>query len=151
MKAKIKSTEKTRELKEYLKPRVKNVEQSGEELEVETENTEKLSRIPGVETFTVNGEERDGIGGKPIHKKAFTRIETWEEAVEAFLATVEGYTLYIETEREWDFRVLKKYNSEIVQAEKEVVEELEIEELDENFDELTREQLFNVYQEFLTE
>lgn len=156
MKAKIQATEKPGKLLEYLKPRVEDAEKDENgDIEVEVENTGKLSRVPGIENYRVDGENREGLGGIPIHREAFFTIEDREDAAKAFLATVEGYTLYISTEREWDVRVLKKYNSEIVEVEKEVaeeleIEELEIEELDENFD-VSTEELLAIYDEFLTE
>ena len=151
MKAKVKPAEKPGELLEYLKPRTESVEKKGEdEIVVEVENVDKLSRIPGVENYEVDGEKKDGLGGKPIHRKAFFKIEDREDAAKAFLATVEGYTLYVSTEREWDLRVLREYNSEIVQAEKKVAEKLDVEELNEEFD-LSKDQLLGIYKEFLTE
>jgi hypothetical protein len=151
VKAAVKPTEKPGELLEYLEPRVEEVERKeNDEIEVEIEKPEKLSRIPGIESYRVDGEKKEGLGGKPIHREAFFSIEDREDAARAFLATVDGCTLYVSTEREWDLRVLRKYNSEIVQAEKEVADELNVDELDEDFD-LSREQLLGIYQEFLTE
>lgn len=151
MKARIKPTEKPLKLVEYLKPRLEKVKNQGrEEIVVETEDTEKLGRIPGIDKYTVKGEEKEGIGGIPIHREAFTTVENRLDAAKAFLATLKGYTLYISTERNWDLRMLKKYNSEIVQTERKVAKELGIKSLDENFD-LTEEELAAVYTEFLTE
>jgi len=151
MKAKVKPAEKPDQLLEYLKPRVEEAEKKENGvIQVEVEEAEKLSRVPGIERYEVEGEEREGLGGRPIHRKAFIKIEDREDAVKAFLATVEGYTLYVSTEREWDLRVLRKYNSEIVQAEREVAEKLDVDELDEDFD-VSREELLGIYQEFLTE
>lgn len=151
MKVTVKPTEKSEKLLEYLRPRTESAEKNGEgEIEVEIEETEKLSRIPGVKYYEIEGEEKEGIGGKPIHRKAFFEVEDREDAAKAFLATIEGYTLYVSTEREWDIRVLRKYNSEIVQAEQEVAEELDVKELDEEFD-VSQKQLLGIYREFLTE
>jgi len=152
MKAVVKPAEKPAKLLEYLKPRVENAEkQENGEIEVEVEEADKLSSIPGVENYSVNGEKYEGLGGIPIHQEAFFTVEDREDAAKAFLATVEGYTLYISTEREWDIRLLKKYNSEIVEVDKSVAEELDVEELDEDFDDVSREELLAIYGEFLTE
>jgi hypothetical protein len=151
MKAKVKPTEKSEKLLEYLEPRTESAEKKEDEsIEVELEEVEKLSQVPGIESYEVDGEKNEGLGGKPIHKKAFVEIEDMEDAAKAFLATVEGYTLYVSTEREWDLRLLREYNSEIVRAEREVAEKLDVDELDEEFD-VSREELIGIYQEFLTE
>lgn len=151
MKAQVKPTEKPSKLVEYLKPRFSKVEKESENITVEAEEPGKLGNIPGIQSYKVEGEKKDGLGGKPIHREAFYKIEDREDAARAFLATVEGTTLYIDTEREWDLRVLKKYNSEIIQIEKEAAEELEIEELDMDFEDLSREELLAIYDKFLTE
>jgi hypothetical protein len=150
MKAEIKPTEEKKELAEYLRPRVESLKVEEESLVAEIDKPEKLSSIPGIESFTVEGEEKEGLGGKPIHREAFYEINSREDAARAFLATVEGYTLYVSTEREWDLRKLREYNSEIVRAGEDVAEELGIEDLDEDFD-VSREELLGIYDEFLTE
>lgn len=150
MKVEVKPSSQTEKLAEYLRPRVESLEIDESSIEVETDSPEKLTQIPGIESFTVDGEEKEGLGGKPIHREAFFEINSREDAAKAFLATVDGYTLYVSTEREWDLRKLREYNSEIVRAGEGVAEELGIEALDEDFN-LTREELLAIYDEFLTE
>lgn len=151
MKAEVKPTEEPEKLVEYLRPRFSEVEKKEEKIIVEVEDPDKLGRIPGVDSYKTEEGKKDGLGGRPIHKEAFYKIETREDAARAFLATVEGTTLYIDTEREWDIQLLKKYNSEIVQMEEEVSNELGIEELNEDFEDVSREELLAIYDEFLTE
>lgn len=151
MKAEVKPTEEPEKLVEYLKPRFSKVEREEEKIIVEAEEPEKLGRIPGVDSYRTEDKKKDGLGGKPIQREAFYKIETREDAARAFLATVEGITLYIDTEREWDIRLLKKYNSEIVQMEEEVADELGIEVLSKDFEDVSRNELLAIYDEFLTE
>ncbi|MFB6159300.1 MAG: hypothetical protein ABEJ95_06630 [Candidatus Nanohalobium sp.] len=150
MKAEVKPTEKKKRLVEYLKPRHSEVTRKNDKIIVKTEEPEKLARTPGIEEYTVEEETKDGLGGKPIHREAFTQVETRIDAAKAFLATVNGYTLYISTNREWDLRQLKKYNSEIKQADRKLVEKLDINELEQET-ELPQEKLDAIYREFLTE
>lgn len=151
MKAEIKPTEKPEKLLEYLKPRFSKAEKEEQKIIVELEEPEKLGRIPGIDSYKTENKKTEGLGGKPIHREAFYKIETREDAARAFLATVEGITLYIDTEREWDIQLLKKYNSEIVEMEEEVAEELGIEELNKDFEDVSRAELLAIYDEFLTE
>ncbi|MFB6209083.1 MAG: hypothetical protein ABEJ56_02995 [Candidatus Nanohaloarchaea archaeon] len=116
-------------LLENLEKRVEKVEIEEGRLKVEAEDVSVLERTPGVESFTVEEEKRSGIGGKPVEEMAFTRIESREDAVRAFLATVEGYNLVVlETERIWDLRQLRRYNPDIKHLKSsDPVEELGIE------------------------
>jgi hypothetical protein len=151
MKAKIKPTEKPGKLLKYLKPRLQKVEKKQDNtIHAEIQAETYLTKVPGIETFKINGETKEGLGGKPIHKEAFTKIETKKDAVKAFLATVEGYRLYVSTERDWDLKILRKYNPGIIKIEPEAAKELGIKELDEDFD-LTQKEYTGIYQEFLTE
>lgn len=114
MKLKVKPTEKPEILMENLKKRVEDVEKNGEELVVETGNPGKLEKVPGVDSFESEEEQTDGLGGRPVDEEAYARIESREDAVKAFLATVKGYDLRIlETDREWDLKNLKRYNPDI--------------------------------------
>ncbi len=114
MEAKVKPTEKPEVLIENLQKRTKSVKKEGENLIVELDDAEKLESVPGIENFTVDGEEVEGIGGSPVDEEAYIRIESREDAVKAFLATLDGYDLRVlETDREWDLRNLKKYNPDI--------------------------------------
>lgn len=150
MKVEVKPTKEVEKLIKYLRPRVESLERDGDLIQVEVEEPEKLSRIPGVESIAVEGEKHEGLGGRPIQQEAFFRIESRKDAAKAFLATVNGYTLYVSTEREWDLRKLREYNSEIVKAGKEVADELGIENLDKEFD-VSGDELLSIYNEFLTE
>lgn len=154
MEATVKPTGMKKELKEYLKPRVEKIEETEDGFRVELEDAEKLGRIPGIKEYSVDGESFDGVGGKPIHDKAFAKIESRKDAARAFLATLDGYTLYIvASNRDWDVRSLKRYNSEII--------ELKSEEVAENFDfdrkvnygeedfPVDEVELLKIYQEFL--
>ncbi|QGA80625.1 hypothetical protein [Candidatus Nanohalobium constans] len=155
MKAKVKPVEKKQALKEYLKPRTENIKETEDgKLEVEIQEPEKLSKISGVDSYTVDGEEYDGIGGTPIHGKAFAKIESRKDAARAFLATLDGYTLYIVgSNREWDVRSLKQYNSEIIELKSpEVAEKFDFDRKvnygDEDFP-VSEEELLKIYMEFL--
>jgi len=121
MEAKVKTTEKVDDLKEYLEPRAEQItETQNGNLNVEIDDPEKLSRIPGIKEYVVDGETFPGIGGTPIHDKAFAKIENRKDAARAFLATLDGYTLYIVgSNRFWDVQCLKQYNSEIIELKDE--------------------------------
>lgn len=160
MKAEINPTEKIDRLEENLEKRVEKVEKKGEKLEVEVEEEKKLERIPGIESFKVNGEERKGLQGKPVDELAYARIQSREDVVRAFLATVKGYNLVIlNTGREWDLRQLKKYNPDIKHLKTDKpVEDLEIEKSLEKQGELEKvevempgdEEVEKIYREMLT-
>lgn len=114
MKAKISPTEDIDRLQENLEKRVKEVEKESNKLIAEIEGAELLERVPGIESFEVDGEEREGLGGKPVKEEAYARIETKQDVVKAFLATLEGYDLRVlNTERNWDLRNLRQYNPDI--------------------------------------
>lgn len=154
MEAKVKPVEKKQELKEYLKPRTENITEKEEVLEVEIEDPGKLSDIPGIESYRVDGKEFEGIGGTPIHRNAFARIESRKDAARAFLATLDGYTLYIVgSDRDWDVRSLKQYNSEIVELKDEEATQLFDFDRKVNYGEeefpVSEGELLKIYQEFL--
>jgi hypothetical protein len=158
MEATVKPVRKVEKLEEYLKPRTKNVEKvEQKKLKVELEEPSKLSKIPGIEKYKVEGETFDGIGGTPIHQKALAKIENRKDAARAFLATLDGYTLYIQgSERSWDVQALKKYNSEIMELKDEKTAELfnfdkkiNCGEEQEKFD-VSETQLLKIYMKFLT-
>ncbi len=114
MKAEVKPVSKPETLKENLEKRVETVETDNSSLVVELEKPELLERTPGVESFTVNGETREGLGGKPVDEEAYIRIDSREDAVKAFLATVKGYDLRVlNSGRDWDLRQLRRYNPDI--------------------------------------
>lgn len=113
MKAEITATEQVERLAENLEKRVEEIVSRGP-LVVEVENRELLSRVPGIESYTLDGETEEGLGGKPVKEQVYARIESRRDAAEAFLATVAGYDLRVlDTSREWDYRNLKRYNPDI--------------------------------------
>lgn len=129
MKAKITPTENIHQLKENLEKRVNEVEIKEEIIEVEVDEKEVLERVPGIKSFEVVGSEtHKGLKGKPVDELAYTRLESREDAVRAFLATVQGWNLTVlETDREWDLRQLRKYNPDIKKLKsEEPIEELGI-------------------------
>jgi len=114
MKAKVKPTEDIEQLKANLEPRVESIEVVSDYLEVELVDTAVLERTPGIESFEIDGSEESGIGGTPIDEQAYIKIESREDAVKAFLATMKGYDLRVlNTGRDWDLRKLKQYNPDI--------------------------------------
>lgn len=140
MKAEIKPTEKIDQLRENLEKRVEKAEIKGEKIEVEVENIEKLRRIPGIDSFRVGEEEHEGMKGHPIDEMAYIRLENREDAVRAFLATVQGWNLVaLETDRKWDLKQLRKYNPDIKKLKSsEPVEELGIEKTVSDIEELEK-------------
>lgn len=114
MKAEIIPTQDIEQLKQNLKKRVESVSIDSGELIVEVEEPEVLKRVPGIEKYLLDGEEHDGLKGKPVQEQAYARIESRRDAAKALIATIMGYDLRIlETEREWDYRNLKRYNPDI--------------------------------------
>lgn len=114
MKARVNPTEKVERLKENLEKRVEAVKQEENSLVVETDSLETLRKTPGIENFVYKGEDEKGLQGKPVQEPAYAKLETREDAVKAFLATVQGYDLRIlNTSREWDLRKLREYNPDI--------------------------------------
>ena len=156
MEATVKPTENKQDLINYLRPRTESIEEEGGKLKVEIQDPGKLSDIPGIEEYSVEDEVFDGIGGTPIHGKALAKIENRKDAARAFLATLDGYTLYIVgSERGWDVRELKKYNSEIVELkDEETADAFEFDRKvnygEEDFP-VSEEELLKIYQEFLTQ
>ncbi len=114
MEVKISPTENISRLRGNLEKRVEDIEKEDGKLIAQVESPEFLERVPGVESFEANGEKKEGLGGKPVNEEAYIRIETKEDTVKAFLATVQGYDLRVlNTEREWDLRNLRQYNPDI--------------------------------------
>lgn len=129
MKVRVKPVQNISRLSENLEKRVQEIQKSGNIIEAEVEDVETLSRVPGIESYIIEGVEKQGLGGQPVEEKAYARLKSKEDAVKALLATIEGYNLVImETERDWDLRQLRKYNPEIIHLKhQEPKEELEIE------------------------
>ena len=116
MKIEIKPTEKIQLMKEQLEKRKGNAEIQGEKIVIEAENTEFLEKTPGIEEYTVEGETKEGLKGRPLQEQAYTRIEDREDAVKALLATMDGYDLVVlNSDRKWDLRKLREYNPGIKQ------------------------------------
>jgi len=114
MKAEIKPVAEPEKLKENLEKRVKKIEVDDNILKAEVEDPEILERTPGIESFTVEDQEYEGLGGKPVDEEAYIRIESREDAVKALLATINGYDLRVlNSGRDWDLRKLKQYNPDI--------------------------------------
>lgn len=114
MKVEIKPTENAERLVENLKKRSESVKLENGTVEIQTEDTDWLQKVPGIESFKVNGEKKEGIGGRPVEKQVYAKLESREDAVRCLLATIEGYDLRVlDTERIWDLRQLKKYNPDI--------------------------------------
>ncbi len=118
MKAEIKPTEKPEKLVDNLKKRVKTAEvKEGKVIvEISEEKLDMLERTPGVESFSAKGEETQGLKGRPVQEDAYARLETRKDFAKAVLATIEGYNLKVlETEREWDLKLLRRFNPDIKQ------------------------------------
>lgn len=156
MKATVKPAKNIENLRQYLKPRTENIKQLEEnQLQVELDEPGKLSDIPGIENYKVKEETFEGIGGTPINQKALAKIDNRKDAARAFLATLNGYTLYIVgSERFWDVQALKKYNSEIIELKDEKTAEVfnfdrKVNYGQEQFD-VSETQLLKIYMKFLT-
>jgi hypothetical protein len=157
MRVEITATERVERLAENLEKRVDDVV-SRDPLVVEVEDPELLSRVPGIESYTTEGETGEGLGGKPVKEQAYVRIESRRDAAKAFLATVMGYDLRVlDTARDWDYRNLKRYNPDIKHLKfDEPKEELAIDkalfeapELEKVEIELEEEDVDDVYREML--
>jgi len=158
MQAKITPTKNKKDLKKYLKPRTDKIEETENGLKAELEEPGKLSCIPGIEKYTVEGEEYPGIGGTPINgTKALVKIENRKDAARAFLTTLDGYTVYIlNSNRFWDVQKLKEYNSEIVEIKDRETAEIFNFDKKVNFGEehdfeVSEKELLKIYMEFLTQ
>lgn len=116
MKAEVNPSGDPAKLAENLSKRAESVERDGKTLVVELEDPELLSRVPGIDSYTVDGSTSEGLGGSPIDEEAYVHLDSREDAVRAFLATVEGYQLVVlSTGRDWDLRALRRYNPDIKQ------------------------------------
>lgn len=157
----VRPTEDPERLKENLEKRVENVEVEDGKLRVELEDPEILGRTPGVESYTVEGEEREGLKGRPVTVPVYAKVESEEDAVKALLATIEGYDLRIlNSGREWDLRQLKRYNPDIkhlkfdepkefLEIEKTISEEVDAEKVEVEIPE-DDEEVKLIYREMLT-
>lgn len=114
MKIKVKPTEKIKALKKDIENRKGSAEIKDGEIIVEAEETEFLEKTPGIKEYTIDGETKEGLKGRPLDEQAYIKIEDKRDAVEAFLATMDGYNLVVlNSGRDWDIRKLKEYNSGI--------------------------------------
>jgi len=110
----VKPTENIDILAENLEARTESVRKEKDRLIVETEKTDILEKTPGIKEFKINEEAKKGIGGRPVDKQAYARLESREDAVKCLLATIKGYDIRVlDTEREWDLRQLRKFNPDI--------------------------------------
>lgn len=155
----VKPTEKIQLLKEEIRRRKGNAQIKEDEIVVEAENTEFLEKIPGVKEYTAEGQTEEGLKGRPIQEKACIRIEDREDAVKAFLATMDGYDLVVlNSGREWDLRKLKEYNPDIKHLKQDEPPEFlevekavgDIEGLEKIGIEVSEEEIELVYREMLT-
>ena len=123
MKVEITATEKPEKLLKNIRPRVKNAELKKTKITAEIEDEEELEKIPGIKEYVIDGKTSEGLGGSPIDEKAYIKLNSMEDVAKGFLATASGYDLVvIECNREWDLRLLRKYNPSI----KEVSEPSEV-------------------------
>ncbi len=127
MKIEVIPTEKPEALEKNLRPRVKEIEREGNRIQIETEDLEFLKKVPGIKEYRLDEETKKGMGGSPVDEKAYIKMETREDVAKAFLATASGYDLVvINSSREWDLKLLRKYNPSI----KEVSEPSDVFEID---------------------
>ena len=160
MRAIIKATEKPEKLIKNLESRFEKIEKKDGKIEVETDKPEKLEKIPGIKFFKLKGEKKKGLGGKPVDEYAYIKLESWQDTVKAFLATVQGYSLVVlKSERIWDLKQLKKYNPDIKHLKNEKPqEELGVKKSLEKFENTEKikletpneEKMEKIYREMLT-
>ncbi|WP_414836434.1 hypothetical protein [Candidatus Nanohalococcus occultus] len=160
MKVEVFPTENPEQLVENLEKRAETAELKDGKIEVETDSYGFLEKVPGIEKFEAEGNEHMGLGGKPVEKQVYAKIESKEDAVECLLATVEGYDLRIlNTGRDWDLRKLKKFNPDIKHLKfDEPREEFGIEKAlfeTDSFDQISvempeKEEVLKIYRELLT-
>jgi len=118
MKIEIKPTEKPVKLEENLEKRAEEAQTRDGKVIVEIEDPGLMERLPGVEKFWIDGEEHEGLKGRPVQEQAYAKINSQKDLVKAFLATIDGYDLRIlECGDEWDLRVLKRFNPDIKELE----------------------------------
>ncbi|MFO7794454.1 MAG: hypothetical protein R6V35_05790 [Candidatus Nanohaloarchaea archaeon] len=123
MKVEITPTEKPEKLLKNIRPRVKNAELNKTKIKAEIENEDELEKIPGIKEYVIDGKTSEGLGGSPVDEKAYIKLNSMEDVAKGFLATASGYDLIVvECNREWDLRLLRKYNPSI----KEVSEPSEV-------------------------
>ncbi len=153
MRSEVKPAEDPEKLEKNLSERFESAELNDGSIEVELEEAERLSYVPGIDTYTREGEEKEGVGGRPIDQKAYARLETREDVVKAFLATVDGYDLVIlDSDRDWDLKVLRLYNPgirDLKQSEPadafDIEKGIEIDEKDDIGIEVDEEEVVQVY------
>lgn len=160
MNIQITPTEKPGQVKDNLKKRAEEIEvtESGKVI-VEIEKEETVAKTPGIDTYTVEEEEKEGLKGRPVQEKAYAELESKEDAVKALLATINGYNLIVlNSGRDWDLRQLRKYNPSIIElkndepkeelgVEKALFQDEELEKVGVPMEEVNVPQ---VYQEMLT-
>jgi len=123
MKVEITATEKPEKLLKNIRPQVQKAELKKTKIIAEIEDEEELEKIPGLKEYVIDGKTSEGLGGSPVDEKAYIKLNSMEDIAKGFLATASGYDLVvIECNREWDLRLLRKYNPSI----KEVSEPSEV-------------------------
>lgn len=120
MEAKVKPTQDVKILRENLEAReLETTVKEDDKLIVEASEDKLVNVIdttPGIENYVIDGEEFEGLKGRPVQEKMYARLETDEDVAKAFLATVEGYDLVVlDGGLDWHLRLLKKYNPDIRQ------------------------------------
>ena len=118
MKAEIKPAKDPEKLLHNISKRVKSADLEDGKIivEISEEKLDMIERTPGVESFEAKGETISGLKGRPIQEDAYAKLETREDFAKAVLATIQGYNLKVlETEREWDMRLLRRFNPDIKQ------------------------------------
>jgi hypothetical protein len=160
MNIQITPTEKPEQVKDNLEKRSEEIEvtETGKVI-VEIEKEETVAKTPGIDTYKVEEEEKEGLKGRPVQEKAYAKLENKEDAVKALLATINGYNLIIlNSGSDWDLRQLRKYNPDIIElkndepkeelgVEKALFEDEELEKVEVPMEEVNVPQ---VYQEMLT-
>ncbi len=114
MKAEITATEKPEKLLKNIRPRVKNAEMQNTKIIAEIEKEDELKKIPGIKEYVIDEHVSDGLGGSPVDEKAYIKLNSQKDVAKGFLATASGYDLLVvECNREWDLKMLRKYNPSI--------------------------------------
>lgn len=120
MEAKVKPTQDVEILRENLEARELETTVKGDDKLIVEASEDKLVNVidttPGIENYFIDGQEFEGLNGRPVQEKMYARLRTDEDVAKAFLATVEGYDLVVlDGGLDWHLRLLKKYNPDIRQ------------------------------------
>jgi len=116
MKVEIQPTQDPEKLKQNLEKRVKEVSIKGEKVvaQVKKGESEFLEYTPGIEEYKLDGETTEGLKGRPVQEEAYAKLESKKDVAKAVVATIQGYDLRIlNTERQWDLKILRRFNPDI--------------------------------------